>query len=100
MGKPLKKKYQDRLHEKKVSEFLRTRDLDKLLNIETFGKNVVQSEVDLFRNFKMGDLEFTRFAYQILMEEAHRRSIHMMALMYVSTPRSKNSYRPDPTPAN
>ena len=28
------------------------------------------------------------------MEEAHRRSIHMMGLMYISTPRSKASHRP------
>lgn len=83
------------LHEKKVSEFLRSRDLEKLKNIHTFGKNVVQSEVDLFRNFKLCDLEFSRFAFQILMEEAHRRSVHMMALMYMSAPRSKVSTKPD-----
>jgi len=55
----------------------------------------VQSEVELFRSFKLCDLEFTRHAFQIIMEEAHRRSIHMMALMFISTPRSKSSHRPD-----
>ena len=63
MGNPIKKKYQDKVDEKNVSDYLRKRDLDKLLNIENFGKNVVQQEVDLFRNFKLCDLEFTRFAF-------------------------------------
>ena len=94
-GQPKKKTYQDTLHDKKVSDFLRKRDLDKLLNIDSFGKNVVQSETELFRSFKICDLEFTRYAFQIMMEEAHRRAVHMMALMFISTPRSKSSHRPD-----
>lgn len=74
---------------------MRKRDLEKLQNIDSFGKNVVQSETELFRSFKICDLEFTRYAFQIMMEEAHRRAVHMMALMVVSTPRSKSSHRPD-----
>ena len=94
-GEPKKKVYQDRLDEKGVTQFLRKRDLEKLKKIENFGRNVVQSEVELFRNFKLADLEFTRYAFQILMEEAHRRSIHMMGLMFLSTKRSKFSHKPE-----
>ena len=71
MNQPIEGVYQDTLHEKKVSQFLRKRDIKKLKSDE-HGKSLVHSELEMFRNFKICDLEFTRFAYQIMMEEAHR----------------------------
>ena len=62
VGMPKKDFYQDTLREKKVSEFLRKRDLVKLES-ENFRRSVVQSEVELFRQFKLCDLEFTRYAF-------------------------------------
>ena len=62
VGMPKKDFYQDTLREKKVSEFLRKRDLVKLES-DNFRRSVVQSEVELFRQFKLCDLEFTRYAF-------------------------------------
>lgn len=44
---------------------------------------------------KICDLEFTRYAFQIMMDESHRQSIHMMTLMFLSSPRCSFSHRPE-----
>ena len=80
--------YQDTLLQKKVSEHIRKKDLEKIMELEHTKKNSIQSEVAVFRSYKLCDLEFTRFAYQIVMEEAHRQTMQTMTLMYLSSPRS------------
>ena len=58
-------------------------------------KNSLQTEVEAFRSVKLCDLEFTRFAYQIAMDEAHRQTMQTMTLMYLSSPRCIVSHKPD-----
>lgn len=55
--------------------------------------NALQTEVEVFRGFKLCDLEFTRYAYQILVDEAHRQALQTMTLMFLSSPRCKYSHR-------
>ena len=55
--------------------------------------NSLQTEVEIFRGFKLCDLEFTRYAYQIMVDEAHRQTLQTMTLMYLSSPRCKYSHR-------
>jgi hypothetical protein len=93
IGKPKEGLYYDTLPDKKVSDFLRSTDCKKLKDA-AFRKNVVQSEVEQFRHFKLCDLEFTRFAYQIIMEDSLRQAMQMMTLMFLSSPRcAKSNHR-------
>ena len=55
--------------------------------------NTLQNEVDVFRSYKLCDIEFTRYAFQIMMEEAHRQAMQTMVVMYLSSPHCRYSHR-------
>ena len=74
---------------------IRKRDRQKLHNRD-IGDALV-TEVEAFRSMKLCDLEFTRFAYQIMTEEAHRQGLQLMLIMYMSSFRSRSSLNPDDT---
>ena len=70
---------------KKVTEFLRVKDFEKLR------KDINPGQQEAFRYFKLCDLEFTRFAYQIVMDEAHRQLMNVISCATLCMPRRRYS---------
>lgn len=77
-----------------ILRILRRRDRNKLLGKKHMG-DPLQSEVEAFRSMKLVDVEFTRYGYQIMIEEAHRQTMQTMILMYLCTFRTRSTSNPD-----